>query len=129
MQIELIKQSFFFVISDGGFIPSVMTNLLLSMAVGAMLNSGIAGFRISISILLPYILVIALPTTLRIINYASRTNGLSYTAFNSLNTLTLMSIVYLVGIFIGHHIKKKAHRDAEKEVIEQMNTKHHLVCN
>lgn len=103
--------------------PLFFTNMgmitAFGMVIGATLDDGVRGFRKSVAIILPYTLIIATTTITRLIDVSSR-QPFSFTAYNSLVSLTAVSTFYLIGLFLGHVVFEYAQKSARKEIKQKI---------
>jgi hypothetical protein len=110
-----VNQSLLLVINSVNFWWYMSTILSLGMVIGAKYDDRFAGFRKSLSIITPYTMIIFLTNASRMYE-TSHTKPLTATAYNSLWSLVIITIFYVVGLFIGHMIDQKAKIKAHEEI-------------
>lgn len=119
MQKEIIT-SLSLVTSSPLFYYYVSTIFAFGMVIGAKYNHKFNGFKQSMTLLAPYTLIIFTTTISRIYETSTRTT-VTANAYNSLVTLVLITIIYVLGLFIGHMLDLKGKEVAHKEHREKID--------
>lgn len=87
------------------------------MIVGAKLNEGGTGLKRSLTILLPFLLILFSTNLTRVFDYA-RINGFGGQSFTNTVSLIFIALAYIVGLFVGHifisHILKPYRKELEE---------------
>lgn len=84
--------------------------LSMGMVVGNRFDESYKGFRRSIVVLIPYFVMLFFVTSSRVYEI-SRIKLLGADAYNSLITLGVVTLFYVLGLFLGHVILLKARKD------------------
>lgn len=112
--VESIGQSMIYVSQVQGFLLLMSMVICFGMFVGIKLDDGKAGFKRSALVLLPYIILVMIINISRIYQ-TILLMPITYSAFNATITMFIALIFYLIGLFAGHIIFKKAKIAAIKE--------------
>lgn len=91
------------------FLSSVIT---IGMLIGGKYDNGFKGFKQSINIITPLILIIFFSNLSRIYTTNS---SISSNAFNGSANMIIMTASYFIGLFIGHIVSIKAKEHAVRE--------------
>lgn len=87
------------------------------MIVGAKLNEGGTGLRRSLTILLPFMLILFSTNLSRVFDYAL-VNGFGGQSFTNTVSLIFIALAYIVGLGVGHifisHILKPYRKELEE---------------
>jgi len=112
-----ITQSLSTVLSTGGFLYNMSLIIVIGIIAGVKLNEYFFGFKRSIVILIPFVLVLLFTNFLRI---SEITNGspISHNAYNGSISIVITTLCYVIGLFLGHVTFQKARKDAQKELSE-----------
>jgi F0F1-type ATP synthase membrane subunit a len=94
--------------------------VVFGMTVGGRLNEGVRGFYKSMTILIPFVVIIILTNTSRIY-YISLETPLTHSAYNSYVSLVLTALFYIAGLFLGHMIVSQAIKDGRKQLSSHFN--------
>lgn len=108
-----VQQSIQQVISSPGFFWWVGVIISIGMLAGAKFDNRIQGFVKSIILIFPYSLVLLL-TTLNRLYIISYDKPLNADAYNGIVTLVIITLAYIVGLFLGHMAVKKGHEAGVK---------------
>ena len=108
-----INDSLYLVIQSQYFWWYMSTILSLGMVIGAKYDDRFAGFKKSLSLILPYTSIIFLTNISRMYE-RSQSQPLTATAYNSLWSLIIITLFYVLGLFIGHMIDRKAKQSAKE---------------
>ena len=107
-----LKESLQLVIQSPYFLWYCSLILSLGMVIGAKFDDSFRGFRRSVALITPYFLILIITNGSRMYN-TSLAKPLTATAYNSIITLSIITFLYILGLFIGHMIdlkgKEKAH--------------------
>lgn len=109
--IEHIRESFNQVLTTGGFSYYATTILCFGIVLGGRLGQGMSGFKKSLVILCPFILVLALNGLTRVYE-VSLVRPIGPQSYNGTVSLVLTSLSYLTGLFIGHCAVREGRRVA-----------------
>lgn len=85
------------------------------MVVGAHLDDGLRGFKRSMTIIFPFI-VMVLVTTLSRLYSVSLITPITSQAYNGTVTFVLSSLMYILGLFGGHSITMRAKKVAQRNI-------------
>lgn len=110
-----IIESLEVVVTTGGFLYNMSMIIVVGIIAGVKLNEYLVGFKRSLVILIPFIVVLLFSNTTRIMQIA-QTTEIGHNAYNGSITIILTSICYMLGLFLGHVTFHKAKRDAESEI-------------
>lgn len=106
--------SFLYVISDGYFWPSMAVTTMIGLFIGSVIYDGcvqeIKKFMIS---MLAYAFMIITVTTERILPLFYDGVFRTHRPFSSIATVLLVTLFYLLGMWLGVLTTKKAHPDGE----------------
>lgn len=87
------------------------------MIVGAKLNEGGTGLKRSLTILLPFLLILFSTNLSRVFDYA-RVNGFGGQSFTNTVSLIFIALAYVVGLGVGHifisHVLKPYRKELEE---------------
>lgn len=100
------------IVSDPSLLSVIGWTVAVAMTVGWLLDNGLTGYRRSLSVIIPFIL---LTTIIRIDTMPN------IDTFVDVIFFFLISIVYVVGLFLGHVVIWLAIRHARKQVKETYN--------
>lgn len=109
-----IMQSLQIVTSASGFFWYVGTIIAVGMIAGAKLDHNFSGLRKSLFLILPYAAILFFTTSSRLYQTAL-VRTLNADAYNGLMTLVLITIAYVIGLFIGHVIVSNGTEQAKKQ--------------
>lgn len=109
-----IWQSINIVTSSPGFFWYVGTIISIGMLAGSKYDNKFTGFIKSLSLILPYTFVLLLTTFSRLYQ-TYLIKPLSSDAFNGSITLIIITLAYILGLFMGHMAVKKGKEAAEWE--------------
>jgi hypothetical protein len=113
-----VNDSLFLVVGSQYFWWYMGGILSTGLIIGVKYDDQFRGFRKSLSIIAPYTSIIFLTNMSRMYE-TSQTKALTATAYNSMWSLLIITIFYVLGLFIGHMIdqraKVKAHEEAKVE--------------
>ena len=104
--IESIK----YVVSDYYFVPSMAIVTMMGIFIGAVIYNGdVKEIRKVIAVVLTYALLLAMANLSRIIPLLD-TAETSYQPFAGITTLLFVTLFYVLGMFWGVYLTKKAHK-------------------
>lgn len=103
------------VITSGGFLYNLSMIIVIGIVAGVKLNEYFVGFKRSMVILIPFIFILLLTNLMRIYDMSSD-QVIGYNAYNGSVSIAIVSLAYVVGLFLGHVTFHKAKKDARKEV-------------
>jgi hypothetical protein len=109
-----IIDSVVWVTTGGNFWVWSSTIFIFGTFLGWRQNNGMNGFKRSFIILFPLFLVYFFSSANRIYEY-SLDYGLGPQSFNNLVSISIITFLYIGGLFIGHNIKEKAIEQAVSE--------------
>lgn len=114
---QILLDSVHIVTSATGFWFFTGCIISFGMIVGAKLNEGGTGLRRSLTILLPFMLILFSTNLSRVFDYA-RVNGFGGQSFTNTVSLIFIALAYIVGLFVGHifisHILKPYRKQLEE---------------
>ena len=114
---QILLDSVHIVTSATGFWFFTGCIISFGMIVGAKLNEGGTGLRRSLTILLPFMLILFSTNLTRVFDYA-RINGFGGQSFTNTVSLIFIALAYIVGLFVGHifisHILKPYRKELEE---------------
>lgn len=114
---QIIADSVHIVTSATGFWFFTGCIISLGMIVGAKLNEGGTGLKRSLTILLPFLLILFSTNLSRVFDYA-RINGFGGQSFTNTLSLIFIALAYIVGLGVGHifisHILKPYRKELEE---------------
>lgn len=109
-----ITDSLHLVIRSVNFWWYMSTILSLGMVIGAKFDDKLRGFTRSLALIVPYTSILFLTNFSRLYETA-QIKPLASTAYNSMWSLTIITVFYVTGLFIGHMIDRKAKHNAQRE--------------
>lgn len=109
-----IIQSLYTVTSAAGFWFYMGGVVSLGMVIGNRFDESYKGFRKSVFLLSPYVILLILTNASRIAQIGFE-KPLDSMAYNGLITIGIITIFYITGLFLGHVILRKAHKEVEKK--------------
>lgn len=86
--------------------------ITFGMIIGVHLDDGVRGFKRSLTIIMPF-LIMTVITTLSRIYSISHDVVISFQAYNGTVSFLISSFFYIIGLFIGHSITYKATKAAK----------------
>lgn len=98
---QILLDSVHIVTSATGFWFFTGCIISFGMIVGAKLNEGGTGLRRSLTILLPFMLILFSTNLTRVFDYA-RINGFGGQSFTNTVSLIFIALAYVVGLGVGH---------------------------
>lgn len=98
---QVLFESVKIVTSATGFWFFIGCIISLGMVIGAKLNEGGNGFKRSITILLPFSVVLFSTNLARVFDYA-RINGFGGQSFTNTFSIIFVSMAYIFGLAVGH---------------------------
>lgn len=114
---QILLDSVHIVTSATGFWFFTGCVISFGMIVGAKLNEGGTGLRRSLTILLPFMLILFSTNLSRVFDYA-RVNGFGGQSFTNTVSLIFIAIAYIAGLGIGHmfisHVLKPYRKELEE---------------
>lgn len=121
---QILLDSVHIVTSATGFWFFTGCIISLGMIVGAKLNEGGTGLKRSITILLPFIIILFSTNLSRVFDYA-RINGFGGQSFTNTFSLIFVALAYVVGLGIGHvfigHILKPYRKQLHDLEVERQS--------
>lgn len=114
---QILLDSVHIVTSATGFWFFTGCVISFGMIVGAKLNEGGTGLRRSLTILLPFMLILFSTNLSRVFDYA-RVNGFGGQSFTNTVSLIFIALAYIVGLGVGHmfisHVLKPYRKQLEE---------------
>lgn len=115
--IQIFADSVHIVTTATGFWFFTGCIISFGMIVGAKLNEGGTGLRRSLTILLPFMLILFSTNLSRVFDYA-RVNGFGGQSFTNTVSLIFIALAYIVGLGVGHifisHVLKPYRKELEE---------------
>lgn len=109
-----VIESFFEVTTGTGFWFNMGLIITVGMIAGFKFNESLIGLKRSLAILLPFSLSLVSVNAFRIFGY-SQSADLGANAYNGTISVILTTVFYMIGLFFGHVLFKKAKHDALKD--------------
>ena len=121
---QILLDSIHIVTSGTGFWFFTGCIISFGMIVGAKLNEGGTGLRRSITILLPFIIILFSTNLSRVFDYA-RVNGFGGQSFTNTFSLIFVALAYVVGLGVGHmfisHVLKPYRKQLHELELERQS--------
>jgi hypothetical protein len=108
-----ITQSFYLVVGASSFLTLTSLVFITGIFWGWWYDQKIIGFKRSLNLIVPFVVLLITINASRIYE-ASLSTKINPNGYNGLITLVLSSVVYIIGLFIGHMLDTRGRKKAQE---------------